>query len=115
VSKSNARTAAQLLNLRPRKTTVIHKRLAAARSSYQSSFLQLFLQSIVGEIDSRLTFFSAEAWFHLQGYINIQNYRYWSSQNSHLTQEVPLQPMKVGVWYAVSARRIVPVFFTRIN
>jgi hypothetical protein len=32
VSKSSARTATQLLNLRPYKTTVIHSRLAATRS-----------------------------------------------------------------------------------
>jgi hypothetical protein len=41
VSEFSARTATQLLKLRPYKTTVIHTRLAAARSNYQSSFLQL--------------------------------------------------------------------------
>jgi hypothetical protein len=57
-------------------------------------------------------FFSDEAWFHLQGYINMQNNHYWSSQNPHLTHEVLLPPVKVGVWYAVSARMIVgPMFF----
>jgi response regulator of citrate/malate metabolism len=33
VSRSTARKATQLLNLRPYKTTVIHTRLAATRSS----------------------------------------------------------------------------------
>jgi hypothetical protein len=65
-----------------------------------------------GEIDPQLTFFSDEAWFHLQGYINTQNKRYWNSQNPHLTHEVLLHPAKVGVCCAASARRIaVPVFF----
>jgi transposase len=41
VSKSSARTATQLLKFRPYKTTVINARLAAARSSWQGSFLQL--------------------------------------------------------------------------
>jgi hypothetical protein len=41
VSKSSAGTATQLLKLRHHKTTVIHARLAAARSSQQGSFLQL--------------------------------------------------------------------------
>jgi hypothetical protein len=49
-------------------------------------------------------------WFHLQGYINTQNNRYWSSQNPHLTHEVPLLPVKVGVWCAVSARNIIACF-----
>jgi hypothetical protein len=62
----------------------------------------------------QLIFFSDEAWFHLQGYINMQNNRYWSSQNPHLTLEVLLHPVRVGVWCAVSARRIdVPVFFNK--
>jgi hypothetical protein len=42
----------------------------------------------------------------------MQNNHYYSSQNPHLTQEVPLHPLKVGVWCAVSAREtVVPVFF----
>jgi hypothetical protein len=66
-------------------------------------------------IDPQLTFFSDEAFFHLQGYINTQiNNRYWSSQNPHLTHEVPLHPVKVGVCCPVSARCIVgPVFLTK--
>jgi hypothetical protein len=75
-------------------------------------FCSWFLQSVVeGEIDPHLTFFSDEAWFHLQGYINKQNNRYWSSQNPHLTHEDPLHPVKVGAWCALSARSVVvPVF-----
>jgi hypothetical protein len=72
----------------------------------------VFLQSVVeGEFDPQLTFFSDEEWFHLQGYINKQNNRYWSSQNPHLTHEGLLHPVKVGVWFAVSSRIVGPVFF----
>jgi hypothetical protein len=36
------------------------------------------------------------------------------SQNAHITHEVPLHPVKVGVWCAVSARGIVvPVFLMK--
>jgi hypothetical protein len=67
---------------------------------------------VEGEIEPQLALFSDEAWFHLQGYINTQNDHYWSTQNPHITHEVPLDPVKVGVWCAASARRIVgPVFF----
>jgi hypothetical protein len=70
---------------------------------------------VKGEIDPQLTFFSNEEWFHLQGYINTQNNRYWSPQNPHLTHEASHHPVKVGVWwvrFALSARWIVgPVFF----
>jgi hypothetical protein len=75
MSKSSARTATQLLKLRPYKTTVIHT------LQPQGSFLQLvFTFCCRRKIDSQLIFFSDEAWFHLQGYINMQNNRYWSSQ-----------------------------------
>jgi hypothetical protein len=50
-------------------------------------------------------------WFHLQGYINTQNNRHWSSQNLHLTHEVQLHPVKVGVWCAVKATIVGPVLF----
>jgi hypothetical protein len=43
--------------------------------------------------------------------MNTQNNRYWNSQNPHLTYEALLHPVKVGVWCAVSERRIIgPVF-----
>jgi hypothetical protein len=76
-------------------------------------FCSWFLQSVIeDEIDPQLTFFSDEARFHLQGYINTQNNRYWSWQNPHLTREVPLCSAKVSVWCALSARRIVvPLIF----
>jgi hypothetical protein len=78
-------------------------------------FCSWFLQSVAeGEIDPQLTFFSDEAWFHVLGYINTQNNRYWSSLNPHLTHEVPLHPVNVGVWCAVSTRSmVVPVFLTK--
>ncbi|PNF29343.1 hypothetical protein B7P43_G07832 [Cryptotermes secundus] len=47
-------------------------------------------------------FFSDEVWFHLQGYINMQNKHYWISVNPYLTHAVPLHPVRVGVWWAVS-------------
>jgi hypothetical protein len=113
VSKSSARTATQLLKLRPYKTTVIQ---ALQRSSSQCSFLQLFSTVCCLAWDrSALTYFSYEAWFHLQGYINTQNNRYWRSQNPHLTHEVLLHPVKVGVWCVISVRgNVVPVFFNEI-
>lgn len=58
------------------------------------------------------TFFSDEAWFTLQGYINSQNTRMWSAVNPHFYREAPLQPQKVGVWLGFSRRRLIgPIFF----
>jgi hypothetical protein len=115
VSKSSARMATQLLKLMSHETAVIHVHLVASRSNYRVHFCSWFLQSVVeGEINPQLTFFPDEAWFHLQGYINMQNNCYRSSQSPYLTHKVLLHPVKVGVWYAVSARRIVvPMFFNK--
>jgi DNA-binding IclR family transcriptional regulator len=51
VSKSSTGAATQLLKLRPCKITAIHARLGAARSSQQSSFLQL-VSSLSSEVRS---------------------------------------------------------------
>jgi hypothetical protein len=49
---------------------------------------------------------SDEAWFHLSGH--------WDTENPHAVHEVPLHDEKVGVWCAVSGRRIIgPIFFLR--
>ncbi len=61
--------------------------------------------------------YTDEAWFHLSGYVNSQNNRYWSGENPHRFEETSLHPLKIGVWCAMSRRRIVgPIFFEgRIN
>lgn len=59
-----------------------------------------------------LTYFTDEAWFHLSGYINSQNYRTWATENPHTYVETSLHPLKIGVWVAISRRRIIdPIFF----
>jgi hypothetical protein len=57
--------------------------------------------------------FSDEAWFHLSGYVNSQNSRFWSSENPHWFHEVPLHSQKIGCWCAISRKQIVgPIFFS---
>jgi transposase len=47
-------------------------------------------------------FFSDEAWFHLDGYVNSQIYRIWSAENPYAYRETRLHPKKIGVWCAES-------------
>lgn len=56
-------------------------------------------------------YFSDEAWFYLDGFVNSQNSRQWNSSNPHLIVERPLHPLKVGVWAAMSSKRIFILFF----
>ncbi len=57
--------------------------------------------------------FSDEAWVQMDGYLNSQNYRTWSTENPHKYHEAGLHPPKVGVWCAISRQQIVgQIFFT---
>lgn len=105
--------------------TIVKKNLAMhsyKMQSYQSllptdhprrlAYCQWFTDNLMNDDLLNLTFFSDEAWFHLSGYINSQNMRMWSSENPHIFLESPLHPEKIGVWMAVSRRRIIgPIFF----
>ena len=65
-----------------------------------------------GHLDTLLYFISDEAWFHLSGYVNSQDTRYWSSENPHVIQEKPWHDLKIGAWCAVSGTKIIsPIFF----
>jgi len=55
--------------------------------------------------------FGDAVWFHINGYENSQNNRYWCAENCMLVREAPLRGCKVGVWCAVSATRIIGLFF----
>lgn len=76
-------------------------------------FCQWFLDVLNNNQEAlRKTFFTDEAWFYRQGYVNSQNFRTWSAENPHVFVETPLHPEKIGVWAAISARRLIgPIFF----
>ena len=87
------------------KTTGHEKRLRYCR------WFNRFIEENTADVLD-VTFFTDEAWFHLSGYINSQNSRLWSSDNPHSLHETPLHDKKVGVWVAISRRRMVgPTFF----
>ncbi|GBO27624.1 hypothetical protein AVEN_267443-1 [Araneus ventricosus] len=54
-----------------------------------------------------------EAHFHLNGFANKQNWRFWGSENPHLCEERPLHSPKVTAWVAVCSRSIIGPFFMR--
>jgi hypothetical protein len=68
-----------------------------------------------GLVEPQLLFITDEAYFHLTGYVNSQNARFWSDENPHAVLHIPLHDIKIGVWCAVSARRIIgPIFYHEI-
>ena len=85
----------------------------AIRLGFCDTMLQLF------EDDPQLIhnlWMSDEAHFHLSGYVNKQNYRYWADANPHQLHERPLHSEKVTVWCAISSSGIIgPYFFEDAN
>lgn len=56
--------------------------------------------------------FSDEPHFHLNGYLNNQNCRYWTPNKSHEKHAKQLHSKKVTTWCAMSANGIIgPYFF----
>lgn len=59
---------------------------------------------------------SDEAHFHLSGFINKHNFRYWSDNNPRSLHATPLHSQKVTVWCAISSKGIIgPYFFEGCN
>jgi hypothetical protein len=55
---------------------------------------------------------SDEAHFHSSGFVNQQNFHYWSATNPIELHERPLHSSKVTVWCAISSFEIIgPYFF----
>ena len=82
---------------------------ARTRMEFSNAFLRL-CENDMSVIDN--LFMSDEAHFHLNGYVNKQNFRFWSNFNPHELHEKPLHSEKVTVWCAISAKFIVgPYFF----
>jgi hypothetical protein len=72
-------------------------------------WFQTFFEENPGILD--YTWFSDEAWFHLSGYVNSQNTRLWASENPHALFQEPLHSQKLGVFCALSQRRIIGALF----
>jgi hypothetical protein len=59
-----------------------------------------------------LVLFVEEVWFHVSGYVNTQNNRYWSAVNHMVIEVASLNYRMVGVWCALVAATIIqPIFF----
>lgn len=58
---------------------------------------------------------SDEAHFHLDGYVNKQNCRYWAAENPRQLHQKPLHSTKVTVWCGISKLGIVGPYFFEEN
>jgi len=63
-----------------------------------------------GAIDPGRIIFTGEAHFHLDGYVNKQNYRIWGTEKPSIRTK-PLHPQRGTVWRGICEERLlVPIF-----
>ena len=55
--------------------------------------------------------FSDKAHFHLDAYINKQNYRICGSENRHVILQKPMQSLLLTVWYGLWSEGIIGPYF----
>jgi transposase len=112
--KTAYRAVREQLGLHPYRVTVTHQLLPADHQArvHFCEWLGNVLQNDVSFLDN--CYFTDEAWFHLNGYVNSQNSRHWCDKNPYIIHEEPLHSSKIGVWAAMSAKRIFIVFFDSI-
>ena len=63
----------------------------------------------------RKFFFSDEAHFWVNGYVNSQNYRIWGTENPHELVAKSLHSERLTVWVAISERRLIGPFYRTQN
>jgi hypothetical protein len=85
-------------------THALHEREYVNRVNFCQPFLQLINQN--QELVNNLLM-SYEAHFHLSGFVNKQNFHYWSATNPTELHERPLHSSKVTVWCAISSLGII--------
>lgn len=108
---STQKALKKVLHFHPYKVQVVQE-LKEPDSGLRLQYCHWFNQNLNDNDILDISFFSDEAWFHLSGYVNSQNYRTWGAENPHVFMETTLHPIKVGVWVAMSRRRIIgPIFF----
>jgi len=90
-------------------TYTLHERDYVNRINFCQTLLHLINQN--QELVSNLLM-SDEAHFHLAGFVNKPNFRYWSATNPIGIYERPLHSSKVTVWWAICSFGIIgPYFF----
>ena len=89
-------------------THALHERDYVNRVNFCQTFLQLINQN-QEPVNNLLM--SDEAHFHLSGFVNKQNFHYWSATNPKELDERQLHSSKVTVWCAISSFGISSPYF----
>lgn len=94
ISKSSCDNGTKILNFHPYRVSVVHE-LLESDFEKRVEYCKWFQEFIKIEEILDTTFFTDEAWFHLSGYVNSQNFRIWATANPKKYKETSLHPLKV--------------------
>lgn len=115
-SSSVRRILVQDLKCHPYKLQIVQE-LKPNDHVMRQQFCELMLQKL-NEDEGFINklWMSDEAHFHLSGFVNKQNFRYWAQENPTELHQRPLHSKKVTVWCAMSSHGIIgPYFFENEN
>ena len=115
-SSSVRRMLVRDLHHHPYKLQIVHE-LKPNNAVVRLQFCNVMLQKINDdeELVHKL-WMSDEAHFHLSGFVNKQNFRYWAQENPMQLHQRPLHSQKVTVWCAMSSYGVIgPYFFEDDN
>ena len=114
LSPTTTHKALKKLELHPYRIRVVHelKEPDYEKRSFFCNWFKTLIEKNGDDLMDKI-FFSDEAWFNLSGFVNSQNSRIWATQNPNAICEAPLHSEKIGVWCALSRKRIIgPIFFS---
>ncbi|CAF3252739.1 unnamed protein product [Rotaria sp. Silwood2] len=77
----------------------------------RAEMCNILLPLLTDHKNKKNVFFSDEATFHLHGFVDKHNIRYWSEENPHATIETVMQSPKLNVWYSMSEDKLIGPFF----
>ncbi|GBM19052.1 hypothetical protein AVEN_172514-1 [Araneus ventricosus] len=91
-----------------------HQAIPVRAVQQRVDFANQMLTMIDSEgFDVGCIWFTDEAHFPLNGFVNKQNWQFWGSENPYWCEAKPLYSPKVTVWAAVCSRGIIGPFFIR--
>lgn len=115
-SSSVRRILVQDLKCHPYKLQIVQE-LKPNDHVMRQQFCECMLQKINEDEEfTNKLWMSDEAHFHLSGFVNKQNFRYWAQENPTELHQRPLHSNKVTVWCAMSSYGVIgPYFFEDEN
>lgn len=106
IAKSTLYDIMKNLNLSAYKIQLVQPLTSGNKETIFKFAQDILRMSRNSSFDINKVWFSDEAYFQLEGYVNKQNYRFWGTTNPHVTLAKPLHPKKLLVWCAINARGV---------